>query len=80
MPRTDDDEKYDAGGDTLGAIFGDILSSAAAGATAGVGGATKGGRGGILKDLIEFLEGERRGVLLVGVRRRRGAGNTPSIG
>ena len=46
-----EDETYDAGGDSFGAIFSDLLTGVAAGA-AGV----KSGRGGIMNDLIEFLE------------------------
>eukprot|EP00986_Skeletonema_menzelii_P001707 scaffold467_cov120-Skeletonema_menzelii.AAC.1 len=54
MPNyNDEDEKYDAGGDSFGAIFSDLLTGAA-GAAAGVAGS---GGGGIFGDFIEFLEG-----------------------
>ena len=56
MPNySDEDEKYDAGGDSFGAIFSDLLTGAA-GAAAGVAGSSVGG-GGIFGDFIEFLEG-----------------------
>ena len=54
MPNySDEDAKYDAGGDSFGAIFSDLLTGAA-GAAAGVAGS---GGGGIFGDFIEFLEG-----------------------
>ena len=54
MPNyNDEDEKYDAGGDSFGAIFSDLLTGAA-GAAAGVAGSSGGG---IFGDFIEFLEG-----------------------
>mmetsp|Transcript_17123 Transcript_17123/g.39650 ORF Transcript_17123/g.39650 Transcript_17123/m.39650 type:complete len:533 (-) Transcript_17123:4193-5791(-) len=43
-----EDDLYDAGGDSFGAIFADLFSTASAGAVGG---------GGILKDFVEFLEG-----------------------
>jgi hypothetical protein len=52
MPNyQEEDSKYDADGDSFGAIFSDLLTGVAAGA-AGV----ASGRGGIMNDLIEFLE------------------------
>lgn len=51
MPKYDE-ETYDTGGDSFGAIFSDLFTGVAAGA---VGGAA-GGRG-IIQDFIEFLEG-----------------------
>ena len=52
MPNyQEEDSKYDAGGDSFGAIFSDLLTGVAAGA-AGV----SSGRGGIMNDLIDFLE------------------------
>lgn len=58
MPNySEEDEKYDAGGDSFGAIFSDLLTGAA-GAAAGVAGSYSGGGGsGIFGDFIEFLEG-----------------------
>lgn len=50
IPNYDDDEAYDAGGDSFSAIFGDLLAGAAA-AMAG-----SGGRGGVFRDFVEFLE------------------------
>ena len=53
MPSyNEEDAKYDAGGDTFGAIFSDLLSGAA-GAAAGVAGSRGGG---IFGDFIDFLE------------------------
>lgn len=52
MPNyQEEDSKYDTDGDSFGAIFSDLLTGVAAGA-AGVAGS----RGGIMNDLIEFLE------------------------
>lgn len=52
MPNYDDeDAKYDAGGDSFGAIFSDALTGAAGYASGVVGGG-----GGIVGDFIEFLE------------------------
>ena len=45
MPKTDDDDRYDAGGDSFGAIFADLFSG-----TAGVG-------RGVFQDFLEFMEG-----------------------
>ncbi len=58
MPNyNEEDEKYDAGGDSFGAIFSDLLTGAA-GAAAGVAGSySSRGGGGIFGDFIEFLEG-----------------------
>lgn len=44
-------EKYDAGGDSFSAIFSDLLKSGAASMSG-----SSSGEGGILKDLVEFLE------------------------
>jgi hypothetical protein len=53
MPKYDEENaKYDAGGDTFGSIFSDLITGAASYA-AGVSG---GGGGGIVGDLIDFLE------------------------
>jgi hypothetical protein len=53
MPNyNEEDAKYDAGGDSFGAIFSDLLTGAA-GAAAGVAGS---GGSGIFGDFIEFLE------------------------
>jgi len=53
MPKYDEENaKYDAGGDTFGSIFSDLITGAA-GYAAGVSG---GGGGGIVGDLIDFLE------------------------
>jgi len=54
MPKYDDDEQYDAGGDSFGAIFSDLFTEVASGAASGAAGA---GGGGLLNDLISFLEG-----------------------
>ena len=55
MPNyNDEDQKYDAGGDSFGSIFSDLLTGAA-GAAAGVAGSSRGG--GIFGDFIDFLEG-----------------------
>ena len=52
MPNYDDeDAKYDADGDSFGAIFSDVLTGAAGYASGVVGGG-----GGIVGDFIEFLE------------------------
>lgn len=54
MPKYDEeDAKYDAGGDSFGSIFSDLINGAA-GYAAGVSG--KVGGGGIVGDLIDFLE------------------------
>jgi len=45
-------EQYDAGGDSFSAIFSDLLKSGAA----SMSGSSSSGEGGILKDLVEFLE------------------------
>ncbi|KAL7480185.1 hypothetical protein ACHAW6_005888 [Cyclotella cf. meneghiniana] len=47
---SEEDAKYDAGGDSFGAIFSDLLAGVAAGAVGVAGG------GGIMGDLIDFLE------------------------
>ncbi|KAL3799248.1 hypothetical protein HJC23_012973 [Cyclotella cryptica] len=47
---SEEDAKYDAGSDSFGAIFSDLLSGVAAGAAGVAGG------GGIMGDLIDFLE------------------------
>lgn len=52
MPKYEDDEKYDTGGDSFGKIFSDLFAGAAYGA-AGVAGSSAG----ILMDFIDFLEG-----------------------
>jgi hypothetical protein len=54
MPNYEEDVVYDTNGDSLGAIFRDLVTGAAA-AAAGVSGSTKGGSG-IFRDLVEFLE------------------------
>lgn len=52
MPKYDEeDAKYDSGGDTFGSIFSDLLSGAAGYAVGAVGGG-----GGVMGDLIDFLE------------------------
>ena len=49
MPNyPEEDERYDAGGDSFGAIFSNLFTGVAAGAA--------GSRGGIMNDFIEFLE------------------------
>ncbi|KAL9190909.1 hypothetical protein ACHAXT_000615 [Thalassiosira profunda] len=54
MPDYDEeDAKYDADGDSFGSIFSDILTGAAGYAA----GAASSGGGGIVGDLIDFLEG-----------------------
>eukprot|EP00545_Synedropsis_sp_CCMP1620_P000586 CAMPEP_0119005066 /NCGR_PEP_ID=MMETSP1176-20130426/1508_1 /TAXON_ID=265551 /ORGANISM="Synedropsis recta cf, Strain CCMP1620" /LENGTH=535 /DNA_ID=CAMNT_0006956833 /DNA_START=80 /DNA_END=1684 /DNA_ORIENTATION=- len=53
MPKYEDDEKYDADGDSFGSIFSDLFSSAAVGAATGGGG----GGGGVFRDFVDFLEG-----------------------
>jgi hypothetical protein len=54
MPKYDDeDAKYDAGGDSFGSIFSDIIAGAA-GYASGV--SSKVGGGGMVGDLIDFLE------------------------
>jgi curved DNA-binding protein CbpA len=52
MPKYEDDEKYDTGGDSFGKILSDLFAGAAYGA-AGVAGSSAG----LLMDFIEFLEG-----------------------
>ena len=53
MPKYDEeDAKYDSGGDSFGSIFSDLLSGAAGYAA----GAVVGGGGGVMGDLIDFLE------------------------
>jgi hypothetical protein len=53
MPKYDEeDAKYDSGGDTFGSIFSDLLSGAAGYAA----GAVVGRGGGVIGDLIDFLE------------------------
>ena len=47
IPNYKDDEQYDDGGDSFGAILSDLLSGVAAGAA---------GSGGIFRDFVEFLE------------------------
>lgn len=55
MPNyQEEDSKYDADGDSFGSIFSDLLTGVASTA-AGVA-SSSGGRGGIMNDLIEFLE------------------------
>ena len=51
MNIPDDSENYDAGGDSFGAIFSDLFTGVAAAA------AGYKGKGGVLEDLISFLEG-----------------------
>ncbi len=52
VPKYEDyDEKYDAGGDSFGSIFSDLFSEMASGTAGSSAG------GGILNDLISFLEG-----------------------
>jgi hypothetical protein len=54
MPKYDEeDAKYDAGGDSFGSIFSDLITGAA-GYASGV--SSKVGGGGIVGDLIDFLE------------------------
>lgn len=59
MPKyEEEDAKYDSGGDSFTSIFSDILTGTA-GVAAGAAGAYGGGRssgGGIVGDLIDFLE------------------------
>ena len=50
MPKTNADEVYDAGGDSFGKIFSDLLQGASA-----VAGAAGSG-GGVFRDFVEFLE------------------------
>lgn len=47
------DAEYDAGGDTFGAILGDLFSAAASGSGGG-----RGSGGFVLEELLEFLEGK----------------------
>lgn len=56
MPRDDDDERYDAGGDSFGSIFADLLSGLGSAAAA-----SGGGGGGVFRDLVDFLEGNVEG-------------------
>ena len=46
MPKYDE-EQYDSGGDSFGAIFSDLFAGAAS---------VAGGRGGVFRDFVEFLE------------------------
>ena len=56
MPKYDEENaKYDAGGDTFGSIFSDLITGAA-GYAVGVSGGGGGGGGGFVGDLIDFLE------------------------
>lgn len=59
MPNYDEeDSKYDAGDDSFTKIFSDLMTGVAAGAAgAAMGAGSSAGGGGILKDLIDFLEG-----------------------
>ena len=59
MPNYDEeDSKYDAGDDSFSKIFSDLMTGVAAGAAgAAMGAGGSAGGGGILKDLIDFLEG-----------------------
>ena len=59
MPNYDEeDAKYDSGDDSLSKIFSDLMTGVAAGAAgAAMGAGSSAGGGGILKDLIDFLEG-----------------------
>ena len=59
MPNYDEeDTKYDAGDDSFSKIFSDLMTGVAAGAAgAAMGAGSSAGGGGILKDLIDFLEG-----------------------
>jgi len=59
MPNYDEeDSKYDSGDDSLSKIFSDMMTGVAAGAAgAAMGARSSAGGGGILKDLIDFLEG-----------------------
>ena len=59
MPNYDDeDTKYDAGDDSFSKIFSDLMTGVAAGAAgAAMGAGSSAAGGGILKDLIDFLEG-----------------------
>lgn len=53
MPKYDEeDAKYDAGGDSFGKIFSDLLT----GVQGAAAGAAVGGRGGVFRDFLEFLE------------------------
>lgn len=52
IPKTDDNEVYDAGGDSFGKIFADLLQ----GASAVAGAAGVGGGAGVFRDFVEFLE------------------------
>ena len=59
MPNYDEeDTNYDAGDDSFSKIFSDLMTGVAAGAAgAAMGAGSSAGGGGILKDLIDFLEG-----------------------
>ena len=59
MPNYDEeDAKYDSGDDSFSKIFSDLMTGVAAGAAgAAMGAGSSAGGGGILKDLIDFLEG-----------------------
>mmetsp|Transcript_3578 Transcript_3578/g.8155 ORF Transcript_3578/g.8155 Transcript_3578/m.8155 type:complete len:569 (-) Transcript_3578:85-1791(-) len=58
MPNYDEeDSKYEAGDDSFSKIFSDLMTGVAAGAVGAAAGARGSGGGGILNDLIEFLEG-----------------------
>jgi hypothetical protein len=59
MPNYDEeDSKYDAGDDSFSKIFSDLMSGVAAGAAgAAMGAGSSAAGGGILRDLIDFLEG-----------------------
>ncbi|KAI2492199.1 hypothetical protein MHU86_22356 [Fragilaria crotonensis] len=53
MPKYDEeDAKYDAGGDSFGKIFSDLLT----GVQGAAAGAAVGGGGGVFRDFLEFLE------------------------
>ena len=58
MPNYDEeDSKYDAGDDSFSKIFSDLMTGVAAGAVGAAAGVKGSVGGGILNDLIEFLEG-----------------------
>ena len=52
MPKYEEDEQYDTGGDSFGKIFSDLFAGAAVGAAGAVGSSAN-----LFLDFIEFLEG-----------------------
>jgi len=70
MPKYDDAD-YDAGGDSFGAIFSDLLAGAA-GAAAGYSSSSSGG--GIFTDFVEFLEQNLDGYSNIGGSAAAGGG------